>query len=182
MTTITALFKNKGKRKEFKNYRGLSLGSTLLKLAMAIILVRIRPWYNKQLLLNQNGFCEHFGCHDAIFSLKSIQNTASKMNKEVIVLFIDLTAAYDWCVQKWICHTIFNRIDSSNEDVDFVYLGSVISYSEPCTCMCSFLLYSLIGPIDRFFFCIVITLFTSALRCYFLWSNTGMIIEQRPDP
>ena len=117
MTTITALFKNKGKRKECKNYRGLSIGSTLLKLAMAIILERIRPWYNKQLLLNQNGFREHFGCPDAIFSLKSIQNIASKMNKEVPVLFIDLTAAYDWCVRKWIFHTIFNRIDPANEEL-----------------------------------------------------------------
>lgn len=48
-TTITSLNKNKYKRKECKNYRGLSIGSTLLKLAMVIILERLRPWYNKQL-------------------------------------------------------------------------------------------------------------------------------------
>ena len=39
-TTITPLYKNKGKRKDCKNYRGLSIGSTLLMLAMAIILER----------------------------------------------------------------------------------------------------------------------------------------------
>ena len=117
MTTITALYKNKGKRKECKNYRGLSIGSTFLKLAMAIIIERIRPWYNKQLLLNQNGFREHFGCPDAIFSLKSIQNIATKLNKEVPVLFIDLTAAYDWCVRKWIFHTIFNRINPEDKEL-----------------------------------------------------------------
>ena len=110
-TTISALNKNKGKRKETKNYRGLSIGSTFLKLAMAIILERIRPWYNKQLLPNQNGFRQFFGCPDAIFSIKSIQNISSRLNKEVYVLFVDLTAAYDWCVRKWLFHSIYNRID-----------------------------------------------------------------------
>jgi hypothetical protein len=113
-TAITALYKNKGRRKDCKNYRGLSIGSSLLKLAMAIILERMRPWYNKQLLPNQNGFRQFFGCPDAIFSVKSIQNISSRMNKEVYVLFVDLTAAYDWCVRKWLFHSIFNRIDPKN--------------------------------------------------------------------
>ncbi len=116
-TTITRLYKNKGKRKDCKNYRRLSIGSTLLKLAMAIILERLRPWYNKQLLPNQNGFRQYFGCPDAIFSLKPIQNISSHLNKEVFVLFIDLTAAYDWCVRKWLFHTIFNRIDPANVEL-----------------------------------------------------------------
>ena len=73
--------------------------------------------YKKQLLLNQNGFREHFGCPDAIFSLTSIRNIASKLNKEVPVLFIDLTAAYDWCVRKWVFHTIFNRINPADEEM-----------------------------------------------------------------
>ncbi len=86
-------------------------------MAMAIILERLRPWYNKQLLPNQNGFRQFFGCPDAIFSLKSIHNIASRKNKEVYVLFIDLTAAYDWCVRKWLFHSIFNRIDETNADI-----------------------------------------------------------------
>ena len=49
-TSITALYKNKGSRKDAKHYRGLSIGSTFLKLAMAIAIERIRPWYIKQLL------------------------------------------------------------------------------------------------------------------------------------
>ena len=116
-TTITALYKNKGKRKECKNYRGLSIGSTFLKLAMSIILERLRPWYNRQLLPNQNGFRQYLGCPDAIFALKSIHNISSRMNKEIFVLFVDLTAAYDWCVRKWLFHTIFNRVDPINADI-----------------------------------------------------------------
>ena len=42
--TITALYKNKGSRKDCTNYRGLCIGSTFLKLAMTIILERIKPW------------------------------------------------------------------------------------------------------------------------------------------
>ena len=81
---------------------------------MAIILERLRTWYNKQLLPNQNGFRQYFGCPDAIFSMKSIQNISSRKNKEVYILFVDLTAAYDWCVRKWLLYSIFNRIDPSN--------------------------------------------------------------------
>ena len=113
-TTITALYKNKGSRKECKNYRGISIGSSFLKLAMAIIIERIKPWYNDQLLPNQNGFRQFFGCPDAIFALKSIQHISSRLNQETYILFVDLTAAYDWCVRTWLFQSIFNRIDDNN--------------------------------------------------------------------
>ena len=48
--TITALYKNKRSRKDCTNYRGLCIGSTFLKLAMAIILERIKPWYNSHII------------------------------------------------------------------------------------------------------------------------------------
>ena len=54
-TTITPLYKNKGKRKYCKNYEGLNIGSTRLKLAIAIILERLRPWYNKQLRMDSDS-------------------------------------------------------------------------------------------------------------------------------
>jgi len=31
---------------------------------------------------------------------------------------MDLTAAYDWCVRKWLFHTIFNRINPANEELN----------------------------------------------------------------
>ena len=116
-TTITALYKNKGKQYVCNNYRELNIGSIFLKLAMEIILERLRPWYNKHLLPNQNLFHQYFGCPDAIFSLKSIQNISSRMNKELFIIFADLTAAYDWCVRKWLFHSISNRIDTINTDI-----------------------------------------------------------------
>lgn len=98
---------------------------------MAIILERIQPWYNKrqchngrvdqltynkQLLPNQNGFRPFFGCPDTIFGVKSIQNISSCLKKELFILFVDLTTAYDWCVRKWLLHSIYNHIDPKNVD------------------------------------------------------------------
>ena len=134
-TTITPLYKNKGSRKEHKNYRGLSIGSSFLKVAMAIILERIRPWYNRQLLPNQFGFRQYYGCTDAIFSVKSIQDISVKLNKETYILFVDLTAAYDWCVRKWLFHTVFNRTDPSDEPTRNCIRIMEALYTKTLSCM-----------------------------------------------
>ena len=81
---------------------------------MSICLERIKGWYNKQILLNQTGFRQNFGCPDAIFSLKSLHHNASRMNKETYLLFIDLTAAYDWCVRTWLFQSIDNRMSPND--------------------------------------------------------------------
>ena len=95
---------------------GLSIGSTFLKLAMAIILERMKNWYNKQLLPNQNGFRQYFGCPDAIFAMKSLQIITSRLNENLYILFVDLTAAYDWCVRTWLFQSIYNRIDPTDTE------------------------------------------------------------------
>ena len=112
--TITPLYKNKGSRKDPTKYRGISIGSNFLKLAMSIALERIKIWYNKQIMLNQNGFRKNFGCPDAIFSLKSLHHNSVRLNKETYLLFIDLTAAYDWCVRTWLFKSINNRLDPND--------------------------------------------------------------------
>ena len=99
---------------EAKNYRGLCIGSSFLKLAMAIILERIKPWYNSQLMPNQYGFRKNEGCPDAIFTLKSIHHNTYRLNRETFLLFVDLTAAYDWCVRKWLFQSIYNRINPND--------------------------------------------------------------------
>ena len=77
---------------------------------MAIILERIKSWYNRQLLVNQNGFRQYFGCPDAIFTIKSLHHNSVRLNKETFILFVDLTAAYDWCVRSWLFKSIHSRI------------------------------------------------------------------------
>ena len=77
---------------------------------MAIILERIKSWYNRQLLVNQNSFRQYFGCPDAIFTIKSLHHNSVRLNKETFILFVDLTAAYDWCVRSWLFKSIHSRI------------------------------------------------------------------------
>ena len=113
-TEITALFKNKGTHSDCSNYRGLSIGNSLLKLCMAVILNRIRPWYSGQLLPNQVGFRANHGCGNAIFNYKQLHNLAARQETDRFVLFVDLMAAYDWLCRKWLFSSIYNRIDVDN--------------------------------------------------------------------
>ena len=45
---LKTLWKGKGSTTDPSKYRGLSIGSTVCKLIINIILVRIRPWYEAQ--------------------------------------------------------------------------------------------------------------------------------------
>ena len=81
---------------------------------MAILLERIKSWYNAQILPNQNGFRQYVGCPDALFTIKSLQHISYRLNKKLFILFVDLTAAYDWCVREWLFLSINNRINEND--------------------------------------------------------------------
>ena len=53
---LKTLWKGKGSKKDPSKYRGLSIGSTVCKLIVNIILNRLRSWYEAQLTDHQNGF------------------------------------------------------------------------------------------------------------------------------
>ena len=53
---LKILWKGKGSKSDPAKYRGISIGSTVCKLIISIILERIRPWYEAQLSDEQNGF------------------------------------------------------------------------------------------------------------------------------
>ena len=78
-----------------KAYRGIQVGSALCKIMVAIILNRLKQWYNLQLSDQQQGFRQGRGTTDAIFILKRVQQICRKGKKKVNALFIDLTAAFD---------------------------------------------------------------------------------------
>ena len=50
-------------------------------------------------------------------------------------LFIDLTAAYDWCVRKWLFHTVFNRINPSDTPTMNCVLIIEELYKKTLSCM-----------------------------------------------
>ena len=66
---LKTLWKRKGSKSDPSKYRGVSIGSTVCKLIINIILERIRPWYEAQLSKEQNGFRRNRGTTDGIYSM-----------------------------------------------------------------------------------------------------------------
>ena len=75
---LKTLWKGKGSKKDPKNHRGLSIGSTVCKLIINIILERLRPWYEAQLTDEQNGFRKDRGTTDGIYTIKRVQQITDK--------------------------------------------------------------------------------------------------------
>ena len=69
----------KGKRSKLDpaKYRGISIGTTVCKLIISIILERIRPWYEAQLSDEQNRFRKNRGTTDGIYSIKRVQQIST---------------------------------------------------------------------------------------------------------
>ena len=89
--TIICLYK-KGLKSLAVNYRGLSIGSNISKLVPRIILNRLQNTYEQNISETQFGFRKGRSTCDAIFIIK---NVIKKHTGPLILVFIDLTAAYD---------------------------------------------------------------------------------------
>ena len=94
---LQTLWKGKGSKKDASKYRGLSIGSTVCKLVVNIILSRLRTWYESQITDEQNGFRPNRGTTDGIYAIKQ---------QPLYLLFVDLSAAFDHIPRKWLFETI----------------------------------------------------------------------------
>ncbi len=96
--TVTMLHK-KGPRQDPRNYRGISLINTILKLYTTILLKRIQDWADTYNILpeSQAGFCKHRGCIDHIFTLNSLRQISlmKRRNRKLHLLFVDFARAFD---------------------------------------------------------------------------------------
>ena len=75
-----------------ENYRALSVASNLSKLIPRIILNRLLHTYEHNISESQFGFRKGRSTSDAIFILK---NVIQKHSGPMVLVFVDLTAAYD---------------------------------------------------------------------------------------
>ena len=107
---LKTLWKKKGSKNDPSKYRGLSIGSTVCKLLVNIILERLRPWYDAQLTDEQNGFRQNRGTTDSTFVLKRIQQITDRKKQPLFLLFVDLTAAYDHIPRSRLFQSIKNEI------------------------------------------------------------------------
>ena len=109
-SSITCLFKNRGKRSEAENYRGLSTMSTCSNVLSSLIISRIRSVYEKLIMNCQFGFRANRSTTDAIFVL---QNAINMTSEPLFLCFIDLKAAYDWINRDMLFKILEIRLRSS---------------------------------------------------------------------
>ena len=119
---ISPIWKNKGSALDATKYRGISIGSTLCKIGMNIILKRTTSFYDKQLKQNQYGFRSGVGCNDAIYVIKQLHEIASLSERELFVCFVDLSSAFDHVNRKLLFKTIRNRLPQnfSSTNIDII--------------------------------------------------------------
>ena len=67
---------SKGAEDDPSAYRGLQVGSTLCKILVVIIINRLKCWYEKQLMEEQQGFRTGRGTTDGIYIVKRVQQIA----------------------------------------------------------------------------------------------------------
>ena len=70
---------------DVKMYRALSVGSSVCKLTIDIILGRLQNWYSGQISDFQNGFVANKGTSDGIFLVKRIQQLTKLARKKAFM-------------------------------------------------------------------------------------------------
>ena len=115
ISRITPIWKKKGNASDPSKYRGISIGSSLCKLGMTIILNRLSSFYENQLLRTQFGFRSGLGCNDGIYAMKQLHEIASFSERKLFCCFIDLTAAFDHVNRDFLFKTIKSRLPPNSE-------------------------------------------------------------------
>ena len=95
LAEVFPLCKNKGKRSECGNYRGISLLSVSGKVFASIILNRCKDALDQVLREEQCGFRNSRVCTDQLFALRRILEKCMAFQLDVSFCFIDFRAAFD---------------------------------------------------------------------------------------
>ena len=104
--SITPIYKNKGDKKDFNNYRGITILSCLGKLFTSVINARLNRYANEVNLINENqtGFRKKYSTLDHIFLLKNfIDIFVKNHNRKLYCAFVDYKKAFDtvWRSALW---------------------------------------------------------------------------------
>jgi len=88
----------KGEGERVENYRGVTLLSTLYKVYVAVLAEKLREEVERKGSIppNQTGFRKGMGTVDNIYVLNYLVNRQlGRKGRKVVVLFVDLKAAFD---------------------------------------------------------------------------------------
>ena len=93
---IVHLYKGKGDRSSCDNYRGISLLSIAGKILAKVILNRLNEHLLDEIVPeSQCGFRKNRGTVDMIFASRQVQEKCREQNRDLYILFVDLTKAFD---------------------------------------------------------------------------------------
>ena len=128
---LVALWKgpSKGNQDDPKTYRGVQIGSTLCKILIIIIINRLRTWYDKQLMDQQQGFRPERGTSDGIYMIKRVHHITDGMKKPIYAIFVDLAAAFDRVDRKLMFETICHRLPPNSNTKLIQLMESLYSHT-----------------------------------------------------
>ena len=132
---LKTLWKGKGSKKDPAKYRGISIGSTVCKLLINIILERLRSWYEAQLSDHQNGFRKNRGTTDGIYTIKRVQQISHRKKQPVFLLFVDLSSAFDHIPRRWLFESISLRFRANQQPkilsiLNLLYTKTSLTYED----------------------------------------------------
>ena len=108
---IVPIYKNKGVKSDFDNYRGITILSCLGKLFTSVINARLNTYANEVNLIseNQTGFRKKYSTLDHIFLLINIlEILVKKSSQKLYCAFIDYKKAFDTVWRSALWHKILN--------------------------------------------------------------------------
>ena len=93
---IVHLYKGKGEKSCCDNYRGISLLSIAGKIIAKVVLNRLNDHLLDRIVPeSQCGFRQNRGTVDMIFCARQIQEKCREQHRDLYILFVDLTKAFD---------------------------------------------------------------------------------------
>ena len=111
-SSITIPIYKKGEKKDPRNYRGISLLNTAMKLLTKIITQHLSSTVS--INEEQQGFRQNRSTIDAIFILRQIIEKSIEFNKPAFLCFVDLTQAFDRVQLKDVLKILQERRVSNN--------------------------------------------------------------------
>ena len=93
---VVTIWKRKGSKSDCNNYRGISLLAIAGKILGKVLLKRLTSTIIEPVLPeSQCGFRANRGTTDMIFCARQIQEKSREQHKDLYMVFIDLTKAFD---------------------------------------------------------------------------------------
>ena len=109
---IVPIYKNKGDKGDFNNYRGITILSCLGKLFTSVINARLNKFADESSLIseNQTGFRKNYSTMDHIFLLKNVIDLFVKNDKQKLYCaFVDYKKAFDTVWRSALWHKLLNN-------------------------------------------------------------------------